>query len=155
MGIFDFLKKKPVEIRPFSTNVSEFSEDELNKWMEEVRNNPDLLPPSKPDNYISGLINRILDEKIINLLDDKVQNGVRRVIVSIERGESPDVEGIEYALYQPDVAYVTTGAFPFAGEAWMYNQYCMNLEESFPFLQMGAKTVPQELNIDGKIYVHG
>ena len=137
--------RKKNNIRSFKTNISDFSEAEIKEWMDDVRNNAQLLPPMKSDKYVSSLIDRILDNKGVTRLEDEICGGVRRVILSIERGNAPDIVAIEYALYQPDVAYVTTAMYPFAGESYMYNQYCMFLESDFPFLQMGARPFAREL----------
>lgn len=145
MGLFDLFRKKN-NIRSFKTNISDFSEAEIKEWMDDVRNNVQLLPPMQSDKYVSSLIDRILDNKGVTRLEDEIWGGVRRVILSIERGNAPDIVAIEYALYQPDVAYVTTAMYPFAGESYMYNHYCMFLESDFPFLQMGARPFARELS---------
>ncbi len=150
MGLFNFFKKN-IEIRPFWTNISDFSEEEITEWMGKVRSNQELLPPSKSDEYVSSLINRLADVKGITIQRDDVRGGVRRILFGIDRGDSPDMAGIEYAQYQPDVVYVTTAMYPFAGMSYMYKQYCMNLESSFPFLQMGARTFTQEIPGIGEI----
>ena len=83
--------RKKNNIRSFKTNISDFSEAEIKEWMDDVRNNAQLLPPMKSDNYVSSLIDRILDNKGVTRLEDEICGGVRRVILSIERGNAPDI----------------------------------------------------------------
>ena len=100
MGLFNFWGKKETVIRDFYSDAGNFSMEEISKWMNEVQDNQDLIPPLLNDDYISSLIDRLGNESDITIIQDSTKDGIRTVALSIER-DGPDAVNIQYALYNP------------------------------------------------------
>ena len=153
MVIFNFFGKKETVIRDFHSDAGDFSMEEISKWMKEVQDNPDLIPPLLNDDYTSSLIERLGNESDITIVNDTTQDGIRSIALSIERN-SADAVNIQYALYNPNVIYLTTGCYPFAGDSLNFNFYALHLISGFPFIQLGANDtyMYQEIPGFGKDY---
>lgn len=152
MGIFNFFGKKETVIRDFYSDAGNFSMEEISKWMKEVQDNPDLIPPLLNDEYTSSLIERLGNESDITIVQDSIDNGIRNIALSIERN-GQDAVSIQYALYNPHVVYFTTGWYPIAMDSLTFNKFASQLITLYPFLQLGAdgNFQSQELDRVGRI----
>lgn len=153
MGLFDkYKKKKSDPVRDYTSDASSFSTKEISKWMREVENNPNIIPDLKDDTYIRSLLDRIKLENEVSVLGEQTIDGVREIAFAINRSaEGPDNVTLSYALYNPYVAFITTGIFPFAGDSANFENYSLQITGNYPFLQIGADYAYRELPNIGKL----
>lgn len=151
MGIFDLFKKKETgPIRPFSSDADKFSTEQIWDWMNRCTNDPDLIPPTRSDEYTKSIIDRMSNESDIEILSDDSKNGVRVLQLSIQRNES-DYVSIAYQLFNPNVVYITTAPYGFAGNTLSFLAYCNRFQSLFPMITIGCKDYVQKLGDIGQV----
>lgn len=150
MGIFDFFKKKADPIRPFSSDADKFSTQDIWEWMNKCAANPDLTPSAKSDEYTKSVIDRMSNESDIEILSDDSKNGVRVLQLSIKR-KCFDYVSIAYQLFNPNVIWITTSPYGFAGDTLTFLDYCNCIQSRFPMITIGCKNFVREIDNIGQI----
>lgn len=152
MALFNLFKKKKYEepIREFTSDANSFSLEEIKRWMQDVVNNPSIMPPVRSDEYIKELIIRLQTEPDISILDDITEGDFRTLNFTIARNGT-DYVSLSYLLSDPNVMYITTMPYPFAGDATSFMVYCNCFQHSFPMVSIGVKDIIHEIEIEGKL----
>lgn len=134
-----FRKTQPSRV--FTSDADDFSTSQIDEWMKTIINNPNCYPDSQDDEYVSGLIMKLGKERFINIDSDSKDSTKRIIELSVKEDGGPDYSTLSYALFNPNVLYITTSPYAYAGSAWGFNEYCNSLMSWFPYIQIGAKDI--------------
>lgn len=139
MSLFNLFKKDKIgTIPPFESNLEKFSKEKIADFIAISRNEPNIIPPVLPDDYVISLINQLSLKDDIQVLSQTEKDAVKIINLSINRIQDPDYVSISYAKYNPALVFITTAPYPFVGDAISFNKYCNVINLAYPFIQIGA-----------------
>lgn len=152
MKIFNLFNKKKIEsIRPFSSDADQYCTQEIWEWMNRCAKDPDVIPSARSDEYTRSIIDRMSNESDIEIQSEVTENGVRVLELSIKR-KGFDYVSIAYQLFNPNVIYITTAPYGFAGDRLSFLAYCNRFQSHFPMISIGCKDFEKHLKLpDGGI----
>lgn len=146
-----FRKKNSGPIREFHSDADKFTTEDIWKWMEECYSSDGTIPPLRDDSYTKSLIDKMSEEGDIEILDDTQKNGVRTIMLGISRNGT-DYVSIAYQLFNPNVVYITTSPYGFAGGGKSFMLYSNSFQKEFPMISIGVLTHDRQIKFpDGEI----
>lgn len=153
--MFKFFKKKE-PIRAFESNADKFNTEQIWEFMKNQTATCDFLPANKSCEYIEYLISRLRDENDIKICEDNTKNDVRVIQLAISRNEMLDYVAISYQLFNPNVVYITTNPYFFAGDRNSFILYsnritihhAQQISLPFPMISIGCRNYgPEETGL--------
>lgn len=149
--MFNFFRKKLSPIRAFSSDAGKFSVEQIWEFMKRNYEGSDATPQLQDDSYTCSLIDQMSEETDIEILDDSCENGVRCLQLAVDRGDK-DYISIAYQLFNPNVVYITTCPYGFAGDGKSFMLYCNSFQKAFPMISIGVLANERKIKLpDGEV----
>lgn len=146
MGLFDIFKVKE-HSRPFASDADEFSTEEIWEAMNDFYDDEDKFPPAKSDEDVKSLISMMINQEDITLISEDFENNVHIYQLSIARNNAFDYVSVAYTIFNPNVVYITTSPFGFAGDRDSFIAYCNAFQNGFPMISIGCINVEREVKL--------
>lgn len=146
------LFKKPEPIREFTSDADKFDTQQIWNYMNAISTPSEVLPKSKSCEYIKNLIDRLGSENDIKICRDETKNSVRVIQLAISRNGNWDYVAISYQQFNPNVVYITTNPYFFAGDRDSFVQYSnqitihhgQQIRLAFPLISIGCREYSAE-----------
>ena len=135
-------RKEP--IRSFESDADKFSTEQIWEYMEGLTSSSVPLPPVKPCGYVEKLILQLSNEKDIEITEDETKNNVRVIQLAISHNGMQDYVVISYMQFNPNVIYITTNPYFFAGDKNSFIAYSRQITNQYPMISIGCRDYEPE-----------